>query len=676
MLKHEEMIENVHRRIAQYEAEKKMKHSSIKNLFSAIKPDSSKDKNNGEGYIEVVSSTERIEPSHRILRVVSTLAAGAVLVTGIGATGVLLHRNKPLKPAVTEEDSNLNEVDTPTQPAEIIKGDPFSEMLACKYDLVFPNLDFTDTMREKIKELFDSQESWKTASDYNRFLHYDNGCAYSLLNQRVILGSDKYWLQICDDNIIEYAVLEDLNWKKKFYECDSLALINGIADIIESELEDNGVDFDEDVSDFRRATGTETSEELSDIQKRLLSLCLKGSSWKMETMQANRDSSLFDLSLVSPSSGRLDIIADNIYADSNTGFALFTDKNGITYTCEDNIYFSNNIIYIMSEYDYPDIKTEITITDGDGKEIISSDDNNRARLESFIYYEMPSLLNRYTDYHYPNDYAVNRYNIDISYSSGDTKLRSTSYSISNFGVAERQDCVLDPVYNWSPAGGIDYYLDILAFEDKLDVLIGNKQEEKAPEDKKPEDKKSEEVQPTTENRKDEDKSSNEENQQETNSSDSPTENNSEEIENTEDYSENFLIPKAHVFISFSDQNDEEEIIATYKTHDNDALDAFVEKVFEPMLDPVNGNFPDNSYRRSGYMICRIYETDNTYMSDKGKYMMRDSYYIGDNGHASSCSYIYVNGDWEPAGAENFYLDYAKFEEILQEFLKTSKIPKE
>ena len=33
MLKHEEMIENVHRRIAQYEEEKKMKHSKIKNIL-------------------------------------------------------------------------------------------------------------------------------------------------------------------------------------------------------------------------------------------------------------------------------------------------------------------------------------------------------------------------------------------------------------------------------------------------------------------------------------------------------------------------------------------------------------------------------------------------------------------------------------------------------------------
>ena len=90
MLKHEEMIENVHRRIAQYEEEKKMKHSKFKNIFSAKE---STDKNNEE-YTEVVSGIETVNSSNRMVRIVSTMAASAVLITGLGTTGYLLHKNK------------------------------------------------------------------------------------------------------------------------------------------------------------------------------------------------------------------------------------------------------------------------------------------------------------------------------------------------------------------------------------------------------------------------------------------------------------------------------------------------------------------------------------------------------------------------------------------------------
>ncbi|WP_024859529.1 hypothetical protein [Ruminococcus flavefaciens] len=696
MLKHEEMIENVHRRIAQYEEEKKMKHSKFDKIISAIKPGTKneKTKSNDDGYIEVISSSERIEPSHRILRIVSTLAAGAVLVTGIGATGMLLRKNKSLKPAETDSESNLDEAETTTMAAEIVVGNPFSELLACKYDLVFPNLDFTDSMREKIKELFDSQESWRAAANYSRFLHYDNGGAYSPLTQRMILANDNYYLQICDDNIIEYAVLEDLNWKKKFYECDSLALINGIAEIMESEFKDNGVDFDEDVSDFGFLANMEQIKDLSDIQKTLLGLCMKGSSWKMETMEANRDFSMFDLTLISPSSGHLYINKEYAYSDENTGIALFIDKDGISYTCDNNIYFGNNLLYIMSEYDYPDLKTEITITDGDGKVLISSDDNNRARLENFIYYDLPSLLNTYDNYNYPNDYAVNSYNIDISYRSGDTMLRNAGFSISNFGEVGRVDYVLDPVSKWCPAGCTNYYMDILDFDVKLHALINNKQDEKAPEDKKPEDKKTEEVQPTTENRKDADKSSSEEKQQDKpsnneehgqdpNGNTAPTQvpdNAQQEKLDPKLYHEDVEIPTPHtaIWLDERDSGLDETLLASCITHDNDALDKFMAEKFEPLLEyedglPYEHQFSTSTY---GYSLFRIYETNKTYMSDTETYIMRDGFYVGNAGFGGVCSYIYVNGDWQPAGAENFKIDFKEFEKLLKELLKDSELPKE
>ena len=49
-----------------------------------------------DGYIDVVSSAERVDPRRNIIRTISAIAACAVLVGGIGTTGFLLHRqNSP-----------------------------------------------------------------------------------------------------------------------------------------------------------------------------------------------------------------------------------------------------------------------------------------------------------------------------------------------------------------------------------------------------------------------------------------------------------------------------------------------------------------------------------------------------------------------------------------------------
>ena len=45
-----------------------------------------------DGYIDVVSSAERVDPRRNIIRTISAIAACAVLVGGIGTTGFLLHR--------------------------------------------------------------------------------------------------------------------------------------------------------------------------------------------------------------------------------------------------------------------------------------------------------------------------------------------------------------------------------------------------------------------------------------------------------------------------------------------------------------------------------------------------------------------------------------------------------
>lgn len=143
-------------------------------------------------------------------------------------------------------------------------------------------------MREDIKEVFDSIKEWKFASDYNRFVHYDNGNSWSPFAERLYFVSTNYSLRICDDNIIEYAVLEGAKWKKTFYECNSLELINNIVEIIESEIPDNGVVFDEDVTDFVYLQNSESITYLSEIQKSMLKLFMMCSEWSQQNEQRDR----------------------------------------------------------------------------------------------------------------------------------------------------------------------------------------------------------------------------------------------------------------------------------------------------------------------------------------------------------------------------------------------------
>ena len=52
------------------------------------------DTSDNDGYIDVVSSSERVNPGSRIIRTISTVAACAVLVGGLGAAGVFLHNQR------------------------------------------------------------------------------------------------------------------------------------------------------------------------------------------------------------------------------------------------------------------------------------------------------------------------------------------------------------------------------------------------------------------------------------------------------------------------------------------------------------------------------------------------------------------------------------------------------
>ncbi|WP_294413043.1 hypothetical protein [uncultured Ruminococcus sp.] len=261
MLKHEEMIENVHRRIAQYEEEKKMKHSTFKNIISAIKPNTKKEetKTSEDGYIEVVSGTERIETSHRMLRMVSTLAAGAVLVTGIGATGLLLNKNKPQKSSETDNSTISTEAEEITQITneKNSKVSPFGDMGKANLSL--------SILHEEIS--FDDYEDYSSAT-YDRLAKFMNSLDwgegtdvepidipdfYKYEGEGYIINWNKadinYSVVVLDNETVYYIVQKcqpnngyfDYNYiESHIYKIDYAAFDAGVKDILSQNVSDKG----------------------------------------------------------------------------------------------------------------------------------------------------------------------------------------------------------------------------------------------------------------------------------------------------------------------------------------------------------------------------------------------------------------------------------------------------
>ena len=206
MLKHEEMIENVHRRIAQYEEEKKMKHSKIKNIFSAVKPNTKGEvnKNNEDGYIEVVSGTETVRRSSSMLRMVSTFAACAVLAGGIGTTGFLMHRQSKNQPS-SETD---NVVATTTAASETLC--PFGDFTA--RDFVFMNDDencgsYSKEAYTKIAEYLNTFNWGENIETNKKNPHTQSPCAIYWDDEI----NDRHVIDIYDDGMVFYTVYRELS---------------------------------------------------------------------------------------------------------------------------------------------------------------------------------------------------------------------------------------------------------------------------------------------------------------------------------------------------------------------------------------------------------------------------------------------------------------------------------
>ena len=249
MLKHEEMIENVHRRIAQYEEEKKMKHSKFKNIFSAKE---STDKNNEE-YTEVVSGIETVNSSNRMVRIVSTMAASAVLITGLGTTGYLLHKNKSNTSGLPEDIVAVTQSNETSEVVDYGLVSPFADFRQIYFGISeINNYDFpeySDATYDKLA-VFLNNFNWGEGSeiaekDIPDFDNYE-GIGYGIGWRKGDVwfyvyvteeGKAYYLTEKCtpDGNCYEYPIIAS-----SVFNIDFATFDKGIQDIWSSDVPDTG----------------------------------------------------------------------------------------------------------------------------------------------------------------------------------------------------------------------------------------------------------------------------------------------------------------------------------------------------------------------------------------------------------------------------------------------------
>lgn len=606
MLKHEEMIENVHRRIAQYEEEKKMKHSTFKNIISAIKPKTKKEetKTSEDGYIEVVSGTERIETSHRMLRMVSAIAAGAVLVTGIGATGLLLNKNKPQKSSETDNSTISTEAEETTQLTNEDNGkvSPFGDMGKANLSLSILHEDIS----------FDDYEDYSSAT-YDRLAKFMNSLDWGE-------GTDIEPIDIPDFYKYEgegYII----SWNKADINYSVVVLDNETVYYIVQKCQPNNGYFDYNY-----------------IESHIYKI----------------DYAAFD-------AGVKDILSQNV-----------SDKGEYLSQRDLMKYFDGEFLY-----------AELYLEKNGSSEIVTPEkESTKKALEGFLENDFMHMLKKggpADNESSEKDYTIVRY-----YKTGDDTERRETYFITNNGSVSLCAYVItngDSI----PQVPVNFSIDVKEFDAALnDVLSGKNDAKYADKPKhetenKNDTEKQEITQPTTEKQKTYDRPSegispNEKEQENAHPTEVTTENTTAVTTEpdpclTDFYGDNYDTRRPQVVIYDDVDTDKYEAIASYKTHDNDILDAFVADKLPGYLNEWSEDYRYIPINKT-YFIVRIYK------NSRGN-IQRDSYSIYDRGSATFLSYEYSDEytgepEWWPAGAENYTIDFAAFEKELEKCLKNAK----
>lgn len=561
MLNHDEMIENVHRRIAQYEEEKRMKHSRIKKIFSAEKPDTKIEMTNNyeDEYTEIASGTDTVKKSSGMIRMISAVAACAVLAGGIGTTGVLLRKQDKNKPA-SETD---NVVETTTEAAEPEISCPFGDFTARDFTFMNDDGNFGSYSKEayaKIAEYLNTFNWGENIETNEKQPNTQSPCAI-------------YW----DDEIDDRHVIHIYDNGKVFYTVYRMHP-DGNEDIFEKGF--YKIDYNKFDSEI----------------KAIFAIC--------------------------------------VY-----------DKN-----------ISEQDIANLVEVNLESVK----FFDADDNEIVPVNEDIKAKFTEFLSGNFLKMIQP-SKPGWDSDKSLLYYVEQIFNVDEKTKRRQTYYIYTN-GFINRCEYTTDENGEWQPSDAQNYSINVDELNAKLDEFIKNKQEVKKPESQ---EEKKEEVkeEPKEEQMAEEQPQATPEGKEQDMSNVDPPKTSPEDLYGISAYATlydyAFFSPLPHVAIVDGSDN----VLALSNDNNIQKFEDFIKNQIEPLKSDTEDVLSDDL--GSAYHIFRIYK------SDTGK-IMRDGYYI--NGYRNSSIYYYVfeNDHWVPYSFDDFYMNSAKYTEVVDEFLKRLK----
>ena len=518
MLNHDEMIENVHRRIAQYEEEK----------------------------------TDTVKRSSGMIRMISAVAACAVLVGGIGTTGVLLRKQDKHKP--TSETDNVVETTTEVSKSEVIC--PFGDFTA--RDFTFMNDDGNYGSYSK--------EAYAKIAEYLNTFNWGENIETNENNPNTQSPCAIYW----DDDINDRHVIDIYDNGKVFYTVYRMHP-DGNEDIF--------------VKGFYKIDFNKFDSEL----KAVLATC--------------------------------------VY-----------DKN-----------ISEQDIANLVEVNLESAK----LFDSNNNEVILANEEQNAKLAEFLSGDFMKMIQSSKpgwDTDTPLLYVVEQiFNVDEK-----TKRRQ-SYYIHTNGSVSRCEYKTDENGEWQPADNQLYFINVDELNAKLDELIKNKQEVKEPESQ---EEKKEEVK--EEPKAEEQPQATPEEKGQDMSHVDPPKTSPEDLygisayDTLYDYA--FFSPLPHVAIVDGRDN----VLALSNDNNIQKFEDFIKNQIEPLKSETADVLSDD--RGKPRYIFRIYK------SDTGK-IMRDGYYINNDRLSSIYYYVFENGSWTPYSFDEFYMNSAKYTEVVDEFLK-------
>ena len=444
-----------------------------------------------DGYIDVVSSAERVDPRRNIIRTISAIAACAVLVGGIGTTGFLLHRQNSTQMSGSEVSGtecrscpfgDFSEFDYSFDAGDGKYGRYSAETYAKLSDFLnkfnwgeelgmseAENDDETglqDLVYEKYTITWTKGDTPPVNCNIyvskTGYVLYNEDIEYLETDEDHFIESRSYRIDFnAFDSGIQAIIAEDANNVSPFGDFSKLDYILNANDAKYSELSD---DVRANLSDFLNNFnwGEEISDDqLSEEEKNRSQMNLHSLEWRSEDK-------LYGLAVM-----EIGYAVYNVQKVTYVkGYGEVIEPESVQLYRVDYEAFDKGITEILAKYkaEAPTEAFEYAeLLFGQHERLTPTDEEDMAKFEDFVRNDFIKMLEPTS-----SDDIVRgvTYSILTSYRLDDNKRRQANYFIFTDGFVECNEYKTDEKGEMQPTNTENYQIDMAKLESVLKDEIG------------------------------------------------------------------------------------------------------------------------------------------------------------------------------------------------------------